>query len=105
MAPDGESGRGAKPPPRWWSLRPAQNLKPATYTCPLCGQHLPALSEHVLIAPEDNRSRRRHAHTGCVLQARRAGKLPTQEEWRRAQPRRPSPWRRLRARLSSRGSG
>lgn len=76
-------------------MRPAQNLKPATYTCPLCGERLPALSEHVLIAPEDDRSRRRHAHTACVLAARRAGKLPTEEEWRRAQPRRPSVWRRL----------
>ena len=24
--------------PRWWSMRPAQNLKPATYRCPLCGR-------------------------------------------------------------------
>jgi hypothetical protein len=69
--------------PRWWSLRPAQNLKPATYTCPLCGELLPALSEHVLIAPEDNRSRRRHAHMACVLAARKAGELPTEEEWRK----------------------
>lgn len=105
MAPGGQADRGPKQIPRWWSLRPAQNLKPTTYTCPLCGQHLPALSEHVLIAPEDDRSRRRHAHTECVLRARRAGKLPTQEEWRRAQPRPPSAWRRLLARLSSRSSG
>jgi hypothetical protein len=80
-------------------MRPAQNLKPATYRCPLCGRHLPALSEHVLIAPEDDRSRRRHAHTECVLAARRDGGLPTEEEWRRTQPRSPSPWRRLRERL------
>jgi hypothetical protein len=86
-------------PPRWWSLRPAQNLKPTTYRCPLCGQHLPALSEHVLSAPEGDTSRRRHAHTECVVEARRAGQLPTEEEWRRGQPRGPSPWRRLRARL------
>lgn len=86
-------------PVRWWSMRPAQNLKPATYRCPLCGERLPALSEHVLIAPEDDRSRRRHAHTECVLAARRAGRLPTEEEWRRTQPVPPSPWRRLRDRL------
>ncbi len=92
-------------PARWWSLRPAQNLKPATYTCPLCAQHLPALIEHVLIAPEDKRSRRRHAHTECVLEARRAGRLPTEEEWRRTQPRAPSVWRRLLGRLSGRPSG
>jgi hypothetical protein len=86
-------------PARWWSLRPAQNPKPATYTCPFCGKHLAALSEHVLIAPEDDRSRRRHAHTACVLAARKAGRLPTLEEWRRTQPRPPSLWSRLRARF------
>lgn len=79
-------------------MRPAQNLKPATYRCPLCGNHLPALSEHVLIAPEGDKSRRRHAHTKCVLEARRAGRLPSEEEWRRTQPRSPSLWQRLRGR-------
>jgi hypothetical protein len=76
-------------------MRPAQNLKPATYRCPLCGNHLPALSEHVLIAPEGDKSRRRHAHTECVLEARRAGRLASEEEWRRSQPRPPSLWQRL----------
>jgi hypothetical protein len=90
---------------RWWSMRPAQNLKPATYRCPFCGEHLPALSEHVLIAPEDDRSRRRHAHTECVLAAREEGKLPNEEEWRRAQPEAPPTWRRLRARFLGRGRG
>ncbi|HVD86086.1 MAG TPA: hypothetical protein VNB59_01635 [Solirubrobacterales bacterium] len=86
-------------PPRWWSLRPAQNLKPATYRCPLCGRHLPALSEHVLIWPEGDRSRRRHAHTECVRRARKAGELPSEDEWRRTQPSPPSAWRRLRDKL------
>jgi hypothetical protein len=93
-----------KPPlraePSWWSLRPAQNLKPATYRCPLCGGHLPALSEHVLIWPEGDKARRRHAHNECVLRARREGRLPTEEEWRRGRPRPPSLWSRLRAKLS-----
>ena len=91
-------------------MRPAQNLKPATYRCPLCGKHLPALSEHALIWPEGDRSRRRHAHTECVLRARKAGRLPTEDEWRKAQKRdrassriaegsASSPWARLRARL------
>jgi hypothetical protein len=80
-------------------MRPAQNRKPATYRCPLCGGHLPALSEHFLITPEGNSSRRRHAHTECVLAARKAGRLPTEEEWRRAQPRPPSLWRRLRTKF------
>ena len=80
-------------------MRPAQNRKPATYRCPFCGRHLPALSEHVLITPEGDSGRRRHAHTQCVLAERKAGRLPTEEEWRRTQPRPPSIWQRLRAKL------
>jgi hypothetical protein len=80
---------------RWWSVRRAQNRKPATYRCPFCGGFLPALSEHVLIAPEGDAQRRRHAHTACALKARRAGKLPTLDEWRRSQPRPPPLWRRI----------
>ena len=91
-----------RPQPRWWYVRRAQNLKPATYRCPLCGRHLPALSEHMLMYPEGDSSRRRHAHTGCVLAARKAGKLPTREEWLKTQPREPSAWDRLVARLSRR---
>jgi hypothetical protein len=68
---------------RWWELRPAQNLKPTTYVCPLCDLQLDATSEHTLVLPEGDPSRRRHAHTYCVSQARRAGKLPTQDEWRK----------------------
>lgn len=86
-------------PPRWWSLRAAQNLKPATYRCPLCDRNLPALSEHVLLWPEGDKTRRRHAHTACVRAAREAGELPSEEEWRRTQPRPPSLRERLRARL------
>lgn len=85
----------ADEPVRWWSMRPAHNLKPATYTCPLCRRHLLALTDHVLIAPEGNTEKRRHAHTECVLAARKAGTLPTEEEWKATQPRRPSLWRRL----------
>jgi hypothetical protein len=69
--------------PRWWEVRRAQNRKPATYRCPLCGGHLPALSEHMLLFPEGDHARRRHAHAQCVMQARRAGRLPTREEWER----------------------
>jgi hypothetical protein len=83
----------------WWSMRPAQNLKPATYRCPLCGKRLPALSEHVLIWPEGDKSRRRHAHTECVMRARKAGRLPSKEDWRQAQPRGPSLWERVRGRF------
>ncbi len=80
---------------RWWAIRGARNMKPATYTCPLCGKRLHAMSEHMLIAPEDDRGRRRHAHTACVAAARRAGRLPTHDEWRATQPREPGPLSRL----------
>jgi hypothetical protein len=78
----------------WWTWRRAASHKPATYRCPFCGGLLPALSEHLLIAPEGDTRRRRHAHTECVLKARRAGRLPGREEWLRSQPR-PRPWWRL----------
>ena len=78
-------GRAVGPPARWWEMRRAQNLKPSTYRCPLCGDRLPALAEHMLIWPEGDRARRRHAHTACVLRARGEGRLPTRDEWRRAE--------------------
>lgn len=90
------------PPARWWTLRRAQNRKPATYTCPLCGRYLPALSEHMLIAPEGDTSRRRHAHSRCVIAARNAGRLPTREEWLKTQPREPGLLQRALARLKGR---
>ena len=71
--------------PRWWEARLAQNRKPATYRCPLCGKHLPALSAHMLLFPEGDHSKRRHAHTECVMKARQQGRLPTRDEWTKAQ--------------------
>jgi hypothetical protein len=91
------------PDPRWWQVRRAQNTQPKTYRCPLCGALLPALSEHMLITPEGDPSRRRHAHSACVLSARRAGRLPTREEWQRTQPRPPRRWPGLLAALRGRG--
>ena len=82
-------------PAPWWSVRRAQNRKPATYRCPFCNGFLPALSEHVLIAPEGDPSRRRHAHTECALKARRAGRLPSRDEWLGTQPPQPGVLRRL----------
>jgi hypothetical protein len=87
---------------RWWAIRGAQNMKPATYTCPLCGKRLHAMSEHMLVAPEDDRARRRHAHTACVVAARGAGRLPTYDEWRATQPRGPGPLSRLLAAVTRR---
>ena len=81
---------------RWWGIRPAQNEKAASYTCPFCDGRLHAMSEHMLIAPENDVSRRRHAHTDCVLRARKAGRLPTYDEWRAAQPKRSGPFGRIR---------
>ena len=81
--------------PRWWSVRPAQNLKPATYRCPFCDELLPSTIEHVLVWPEGDKQRRRHAHTDCVLAERKAGRLPFYDE---THPPRPSFWKRLRTR-------
>jgi len=61
-------------------MRRAQSRRPATYRCPFCGERLHAMSEHVLIAPEGDVDRRRHAHTECVLRERRAGRLPREDE-------------------------
>lgn len=83
------------PRARWWTVRRAQSRKPATYRCPICGRYLPALSEHVLIAPEGDMNRRRHAHTECVMKARARGELVLRDEWLRTQPRPPTWWRRL----------
>jgi hypothetical protein len=77
---------------RWYAMRPARSTKPATYRCPLCGRHLPALSEHLLVLPEGDASRRRHAHTACVMKARKAGRLPLRED---VEPRRPGLLARL----------
>jgi hypothetical protein len=82
-------------PADWWAIRRASSQKPSTYRCPLCGHPLHAMAEHSLIAPEGDASRRRHAHTECVLAARRDGRLPLREEWIATQPQRPSLLRRL----------
>jgi len=81
---------------RWYAIRPANSRKPATYRCPLCGGMLPAMSEHMLVFPEGDHTRRRHAHAACVMRARSAGRLPLRED---VEPRRPGLLARLRARL------
>ncbi len=86
-------------------MRPAHNRKPATYRCPLCGEYLPALSEHVLIAPEGDWRRRRHAHQRCVIEARGRGHLPTQNEWQQQQPGPIPRWRQALAWLRGRRPG
>jgi hypothetical protein len=69
----------------WWNARRAQSMRPATYTCPFCKELLHAMSEHVVIAPEGDVSRRRHAHLDCVFAERRAGRFKTYDEWREEQ--------------------
>jgi hypothetical protein len=76
----------------WWTVRRAQNRKPATYRCPFCGELLPALSEHMLVMPEGDARRRRHAHTHCVRAERAAGRLPFRDE---VEPPRPGLLQRL----------
>jgi hypothetical protein len=82
---------------RWYTVRPAGSTKPATYRCPLCHQLLPALSEHLLVMPEGDPSRRRHAHADCVLRARRAGRLPLRDD--EVEPPRPGVLARIARRL------
>jgi hypothetical protein len=82
----------------WWAVRRAHSQKPATYTCPLCGRQLHAMSEHLLIAPEGNADLRRHAHRECVLAARQSGTFMTYDDWRATQPRRSLLQRYLRRR-------
>src|SRR5262245_54544956 len=86
----GMAGRGYRRAveARWWAMRPAQSLKPASYICPLCDGMLHATSEHALIAPEGDVSKRRHAHLECVVAARKRGELPTEDEFRKAAKRR-----------------
>lgn len=74
--------------PQWWAARRAHSSRPTTYTCPFCHRRLHAMSEHLVIAPEGDVERRRHAHTECVLAARKAGTFKTYDDWRATQPRR-----------------
>jgi hypothetical protein len=79
--------------PEWWEIRRrVTSSRPATYRCPFCGKQLHAMSDHVLIAPEGDSSRRRHAHTACVARAREAGRFRTYDDWRAAN-REPRSWR------------
>jgi hypothetical protein len=71
----------------WWAIRTARNRTAAHYTCPLCGLRLHAMTDHMLLAPEGDMSRRRHAHAECVQAARAAGRLPLRDEWLAARPR------------------
>lgn len=89
------SGPQGLPPADWYSVRRAVNGKPSTYRCPFCHEHLLALTEHVLVAPLGDTTRRRHAHTACALRARADGTLPSRDEWQRTQPRRPGLLTRL----------
>jgi hypothetical protein len=58
----------------------------------------------MLMYPEGRSDGRRHAHSDCVLAARKQGRLPTKEEWQRTQPRAPGLWTRVKQRLEGGGS-
>jgi hypothetical protein len=75
----------ALPRAAWYEVRRAQNRKPSTYTCPVCGRLMPAMIPHALVTPEGDPSRRRHAHLACVVTEREAGRLPTRDDVRRAE--------------------
>lgn len=68
---------------RWWEMRAAQSLQAKTYVCPFCDGLLHATSEHALVAPEGDVSKRRHAHMECVVAERKAGRLKTYDEFKR----------------------
>jgi hypothetical protein len=53
------------------------------------------MSAHVLLAPEGDLTRRRHAHAECASAAHAAGRLPSYDEWRKTQPREPGLLHRL----------
>ena len=82
-------------PARWWAVRRAQSFKPVSYTCPLCGLQLHAMTDHVLLTPEGDVERRGHAHPACVRAARAVGRLPSRAEWEATQPRTPGRLERL----------
>jgi hypothetical protein len=63
----------SSPSPEWKVVRRVRSLKPATYRCPFCGQLLHAMSDHVLVAPDGDLSRRRHAHLKCVARLETRG--------------------------------
>jgi hypothetical protein len=81
--------------PAWWSVRRVSSARPATYRCPFCDRLLHAMSDHVLIAPEGDTGRRRHAHTACVARARESGRLITYDDWRARQPAASKRWLRF----------
>jgi hypothetical protein len=56
----------------------------------------------MLLLPEGRSDGRRHAHSKCVIEARKQGRLPTREEWQRTQPRPPGLWMRTKQRLGGR---
>lgn len=85
----GTAGRGDLPEADWYTARHAQSFQPKSYTCPFCRQQFHAMSDHVLLSPEGDPGRRRHAHSACVRIARAEGLLPTREEWLRNRPREP----------------
>jgi hypothetical protein len=82
----------------WWDVRMARNPSGAIYTCPLCDGPVHSATEHMLVTPEGNSERRRHAHMDCVREAISTDRLTV-----RTQPedQRPKWFRRARRRWRS----
>src|SRR5437588_1688284 len=97
-SPDQTSGMET---PRWWVMRAAHSNRPATYRCPFCGGLLHAMSAHMVIAPEGDVERRRHAHTECVRAERAAGRFPLYDDFKSAEAARGARRRRGFGRRSS----
>src|SRR3954470_24594339 len=95
------SPTGGVPKPRWWTLRRAHSTRPATYRYPFCDELLHAMSEHVVIAPEGDVDRRRHAHLECVRAERAAGRLALYDDVKSGEDERASKRRRGFRRRSS----
>ncbi len=74
----------------------ARNPSGSIYTCPLCDGPIHAATEHMLITPEGNPNRRRHAHIECVREAIGAGLLPGRSDESGPRKRWFGRWRRSR---------
>ena len=57
-------------------------MRAATYRCPFCEELLHAMTEHLVIAPEGDVDRRRHAHVECVRREREGGRFALYDDVR-----------------------
>ena len=67
---------------RWWSVRPAEEPQARDLYLPVL-RPVPARDQraHAGFCRRATRDAVRHAHTACALAARKAGRLPSRDEW------------------------